>query len=336
VSDSSGQVTPRQPFAAEKVSFVLTNYNGLENLQFCLSGVVAAAKNRNLADEILVVDDCSTDGSVSFLAREHPEVRLLELKQRSGFLGAANAGFKAAKNRHVALLSNDMIPEPDFLDSLVPHFEDPDVFAVSATLLDPKGRIEGGRRVGVFLLGTFFLLDSAKDYRPFPARVRPHGTGAAPSLFTGANALFDREKFLTLGGFDPLFYPFYWEDADLCYRAWKHGYKILWEPSSQVTHHQRLGTIKKTFDRSTILTVRKRNRLLFAWKNLTTPGFIAQHCAILVVQLLFSWMVGNFRFYPCFFQALGRIKEVVRLRKSSHTATDRTDRQILELVNSEE
>lgn len=324
---------PPVPPAQPRVSIVLTNYNGLENLEACLPAVEKAARFQNLVDEIIVVDDCSTDGSVEFLAREHPDIRVVRLDRRSSFLGAANAGFAAARNRLVALLSNDMSPDEGFLVPLIEHFDDPEIFCVGAQLFEAEGRFESGRRVGVFLLGTLFLLDSAKAYKPLGLFVNPADDRAAPSIFTGGNVLVDRNKFRELGGYDPLFLPFYWEDTDLCYRAWKRGWRVLTEPRSRISHHHALGTIRKNFDKSFILCTRKRNRLLFLWKNISDPVFLVQHALVLAFLLCFSWMTGNLYFYRSFYQALKRLPEVRARRREERGRARRTDRDVLRLVN---
>lgn len=317
-----------------RVSILLTNYNGLENLQACLPGVMRAAAHQGLVDEVLVVDDCSSDESLAWLAKEHPDVRVVALKERSGFLGAANAGFAAAKNRLVALLSNDMVPREDFLVSLLPHFADPELFAVSSHLKGPGGDLEGGRTVGLFTFGTIFLLNSAKAYRPFGWLVKNRDDRALPSFFTGGNALYDRDKFRALGGFDPIFHPFYWEDTDMCYRAWKRGWRVLCEPASIVTHHQRMGTIKKNFDRGYIRGVRTRNRYLFIWKNFSLP-YLLHHAVFLVLLVPTAWIGGNLRFYSSLWSALAMLGQVLERRRAALPAV-RTDREILKQVRSDD
>ena len=72
---------------------------------------------------------------------------------------------------------------------------------------------------------------------------------SVPSIrvFTGGgSSAFDRRKFLELGGFDHLYRPFYYEDTDLGFMAWKRGWKVLYEPGSIVFHEHR-GTIGKKF-----------------------------------------------------------------------------------------
>ena len=75
----------------------------------------------------------------------------------------------------------------------------------------------------------------------------------------------DRIKFLQLGGFDSLYYPAYVEDVDLCFRAWRNGWRCIFEPASQVLHREG-GSWKATKD-PTINSKILRNSLLFQWLN---------------------------------------------------------------------
>ena len=103
-------------------------------------------------------------------------------------------------------------------------------------------------------------------------RVRHRIDPAIDDLFPcfyggGGSCAFDRRKFLELGGFDPLLAPFYLEDTDLGYMAWKRGWKVLYQPRS-VVYHEHRGTIGKRFREDQIQAVLKKNYLLFCWKNI--------------------------------------------------------------------
>jgi O-antigen biosynthesis protein len=112
----------------------------------------------------------------------------------------------------------------------------------------------------------------------------------------GGSCAFDRRKFLELGGFDHLLAPFYLEDTDLGYLAWKRGWKVLYQPRS-VVYHEHRGTIGKRFSEEHIQTVLKKNFLLFCWKNihewprLTSHFFFAWAGAVLSV--LFGEIPGR-------------------------------------------
>ena len=80
-----------------------------------------------------------------------------------------------------------------------------------------------------------------------------------------------QRKFLELGGFDPLLHPFYVEDADISYMAWKRGWKVLYAPGSMVYHEHR-GTIGKRFSSHYISRILRKNQILVVWKNIHEPG----------------------------------------------------------------
>ena len=245
---------------AGAASVVIPNWNGRDLLEKYLPSIIEALAG-NPANEVVVVDNGSTDGSVEFVREHFPHVTLLALPRNLGFGGGSNAGFRAAKNEVVVLLNSDMRVAPDFLAPLLEGFRDPLVFAVSCQIFftDPtKLREETGLTQAWWQDGGL--------------RVRHRDDPAIQDLFPcfyggGGSCAFDRAKFLELGGFDPLLEPFYLEDTDLGYMAWKRGWKVLYQPRSVVFHEHR-GTIGKKFSPEFIQDVLRKNFLLFCWKNI--------------------------------------------------------------------
>src|SRR5204863_209716 len=82
--------------------------------------------------------------------------------------------------------------------------------------------------------------------------------------------------FAALGGFDPLYHPFYIEDADLSYQAWKRGWKCLLAPASRVIHKHR-STSQSRFGLSFVENTIRKNQFLFIWKNVTDFYMILEH-----------------------------------------------------------
>src|SRR5260370_36826317 len=118
---------------AKACSIVIPNWNGRDLLARYLPYVEAAVAG-NPANEILVVDNGSTDGSVQFLRENFPSVKALALERNLGFGGGSNAGFQAAANDIVVLLNNDMRVEPGFLAPLLAGVTADKVFAVSCQI----------------------------------------------------------------------------------------------------------------------------------------------------------------------------------------------------------
>jgi GT2 family glycosyltransferase/glycosyltransferase involved in cell wall biosynthesis len=258
-----------QPVRSRAASLVIPNWNGRDLLEKYLPSVLEAMSG-NPENEVIVVDNGSADGSAGFLRKNFPSVRVLELPRNLGFGGGSNEGFRAATNDIVVLLNSDMRVERDFLGPLLDGFTDPAVFAVSCQIFftDPgKKREETGLTQGWWSDGGL--------------RVRHRIDTGIRNLFPcfyggGGSCAFDRGKFLELGGFDHLLSPFYLEDTDLGFLAWKRGWKVLYQPRS-VVYHEHRGTIGKKFSQAYIQNVLKKNFVLFCWKNIHEWRRLASH-----------------------------------------------------------
>jgi GT2 family glycosyltransferase len=271
--------------STEAASVVIPNWNGRDLLETYLPSVIQALAGHS-GNEIVVVDNGSSDGSAAFVTRNFPQVKLLKLDRNLGFGGGSNAGVRAAKNDIVVLLNTDMRVEPDFLAPLLAGFTDKRTFAVSCQILftDPTRRREetgltqgwweeGGLRVG--------------------HRIDEHVRDLYPCFYGGGGSCaFDRRKFLELGGFDPLLEPFYLEDTDLSYQAWKRGWKVLYQPRS-VVYHEHRGTIGRRFTEAQIQAVLKKNFILFTWKNIHEWRYLAAHFFFTYAGALVSVVFGD-------------------------------------------
>ncbi|MBI2689119.1 MAG: glycosyltransferase [Acidobacteria bacterium] len=266
VADLLRKLAPARPLPksthpnTSAASIVIPNWNGRDLLEKYIPSIIEATKS-NPANEILVVDNASSDGSAAFLKQRFPTVRVLELDRNYGFGGGSNRGFAAAKNDIVVLLNSDMRVAHDFLAPLLEGFSGENVFAVSCQIFfsDPnKLREETGLTQAWWENGGLRVRH----------RIDNKVTGAFPCFYGGGGSCaFDRRKFAELGGFDELLKPFYLEDTDLGYLAWKRGWKVFYEPRSIVWHEHR-GTIGKKFSQAYIQSILKKNFLLFCWKNI--------------------------------------------------------------------
>lgn len=278
------QASNRLP-STRAASIVIPNWNGRELLEKYLPSVLEATEPHS-GSEVIVVDNGSTDESAAMLKERFPEVRVLALDRNLGFGGGSNAGFYAARNDIVVLLNSDMRVDKGFLRPLLDGFTDETVFAVSCQIFlsDPaKTREETGLTQGCWADGTL--------------RVRHRIDAAVQDLYPcfyggGGSCAFDRAKFLELGGFDPLLSPFYLEDTDLGYLAWKRGWKVLYQPRSTVWHEHR-GTIGKRFSNQYIQSVLKKNFILFCWKNIHEGPRLASHFCFTLAGALVSLAFGD-------------------------------------------
>src|SRR5258708_3112207 len=266
-------------------AIVIPNWNGRDLLDRYLPSVIEAAE-RVPGSEVIVVDNGSTDGSAAFVAERFPQIRVVALETNLGFGGGSNAGFLAATHDVVVLLNSDMRVEPDFLQPLLDGFTDERVFSVSCQIFfsDPnKLREETG-------LTEFWWERGSLRVRH---RTEPSMRELYPCAYGGGGSCaFDRRKFMELGGFDELLAPFYLEDTDLGYLAWKRGWKNLYQPASVVFHEHR-GTIGRRFSEAYIQGVLKKNFLLFAWKNIHDWRRITGNWVFSWTGALLRWLAGD-------------------------------------------
>jgi len=266
-------------------SIVIPNWNGKDLLEKYLPSVVDSIADHP-GSEIIIVDNGSIDGSVTFVRERFPQVKVLALPRNLGFGGGSNAGFQAARNDIVVLLNSDMRVAPGFLAPLLAGFTDENVFAVSCQIFfsDPdRVREETGLTEGWWLQGSLRVRH----------RIEPGITELYPCFYGGGGSCaFDRRKFIELGGLDQLLAPFYLEDTDLGYLAWKRGWKVLYQPASHVYHEHR-GTIGKRFSEAYIQSILKKNFVLFAWKNIHDWRRLISHFFFTWANATLSWLFGD-------------------------------------------
>lgn len=254
-----------------QISIAIPNFNGKNLLEKNLPSIINSG-----ADEVLVIDDGSKDESAKFLKENFPSVRLLINDKNLGFIPSVNKLFKEALGDIVVLLNNDVLVEEDFLKFLVRHFEDKKTFAVNC-----HERREGPSNA--------FWKDGFFEYK----RGQEKNIKQKSSWASGGSAAYRKSIWETLGGFDNLFAPFYWEDVDISFRAIKAGFNIYWEPKALVYHNHET-TIKKLFNEKYINWVKERNQLLFIWKNITDKRLISEHKKSLFKKLFMRFKIGYF------------------------------------------
>ena len=303
-----------------QISIVIPNYNGRALLEKNLSHVLQACPN----GEIIIVDDASTDTSVEFIKNNYPQLKLIKKATNHGFATSVNLGVKAAAGEIVVLLNTDMVPEPDFLKTLLKHFNDKQVFAVSCReiLNSHSGSKTRGRGVGKFIKG--FLLHQRGD------------EGRTNTLWaSGGSGAFRKSIWQKLNGMDPLYDPFYWEDVDLGYRAIKSGYSLVFEPKSEVKHHHEEGVIKSKYTPEVVETISYRNQFIFVWKNITDVRLMINHLLWLPWHLATALVWGNRALLRGFVAALSRIGQIIKQRNRQRPLSAISDREALAAFASE-
>jgi len=239
------------------VTIIIVNYNGKEFLQNCLDSI---SKNKYKKNEIIFVDNNSTDDSVDFVRKEFPSVKIIKLEQNLGYAEPNNIGAKQAKGELLYFLNNDTTICEDSIIELVKIFKEPHIAICQSLLLKPDGTIESS--------GDFF---STKGLA-YKSTTKPHEIKPILSA-RGASMMIKKDFFWDLGGFDGKFFASF-EDVDLGWRAWISGYKVVLAPKSIVYHfgsktvHKLGSTIPFHGAKNTLILCLTNFELSFAIKSI--------------------------------------------------------------------
>ncbi len=311
---------------SKEVSLIVLNYNGKSILEKYLPSIIKAAQHNNKKNEIILVDNNSKDDSIQYVKENFPIVKILALKKNKVCAGF-NEGVKLAKNDIVILLNNDMEAKEDFIDYLIPHFEDKNVFAVAPFCDWKKGGIGPTYPISEFIFG-FFRTVGSTDYGNPNIKVKD----SIRVLGTGSGA-FDRKKYLELGGFDEIYLPAYFEDIALGYKARKRGWEVLFEPKSMM-HHEEHATINDIFKRQKRSWMQNKNRFIFIWIYVTEPKLFFSHIITLPFVLILGTITRGPIFLFSFFSALKLLPEIIKRRKDEKSEAKISDSEVCKITNT--
>lgn len=213
------------------VSVIVVSWNGRELLAEALRSVQGC----EVAGEVIVVDNGSTDGSAEMVASHFPSVRLLRNRENVGFGRANNQGMAVARGRYFFLLNSDARVKPGALRAMVAYAEaHPQIGVVGARLRFPDGRwqAEGAPFPSLW---TELLRMTGVD-RLVAVGVERGDAPYETDWVQGAAMLVRREVWEQVGGFDEGFF-LYGEEVDWCARIKAAGWRIAVVPQAEVIHH---------------------------------------------------------------------------------------------------
>jgi GT2 family glycosyltransferase len=215
------------------ITVVIVNWNGKKFLAKCLGGL---RKQTYKNFSVIMVDNGSDDGSLEYVQKNYPEVQAIALRENLGFATANNIAIKSVNSEFTALLNNDAVPHPGWLENLLKALENnPEAgFAASKMLFYDNPNI----------------IDRAGDVYTTAATALLRGRGASSEDYSrqewvfgacAGAALYRTRMFDDIGLFDQDFFLLY-EDVDLSFRAQLKGYKCLYVPDA-IVYHQASGSI---------------------------------------------------------------------------------------------
>lgn len=217
---------------------VVVNFNTRSHLRACLEDVAAGQPN-----EIVVVDNASSDGSVEMVRNEFPDVALVENSVNPGYGAGANRGIAACSSEYVLLLNSDTRIRRGELSALASYLDqNPRVAVAGPRLLNADGTLQPSsypHPTPLFVFMEESTLGRWIRYVPYAKehylRTWSHSHSKSVPWVLGAALAIRRSAFETVGGFDESFF-LYWEEIDLCQRLRESGWKIHFTPLATLTH----------------------------------------------------------------------------------------------------
>ena len=307
-----------------KVNIAILNYNGKQLMQECLPGIIEAAGKSRFKPKVTVLDNRSTDGSVDFLKKYFPTVEVF-IASKNNVYSSYNELCKKIDDDIVLILNSDIKVDKGFVDPMIENFiRDPDIFLVASKMYRFDGvTYEGDNSRAVQRFGVVSAVTQFNGYEILIDR--------SGFTFSSGNGAFDRKKLLRLGGFDELYLPGRYEDVDFCYRAWKAGFKAVYEPKS-IMYHKGYASFRAVYNDAQIQAIVYRNSLFFMWKNITDTTMLFKFYFFLFPRLCLFLLSGKFHFIKAFFEALYYIPEVMQRRSLVQKIFKLTDKEVLNMV----
>lgn len=213
------------------LSVAIVSYNSCDLLRDCL-----ASMETEPWDQVIVVDNVSSDGSDEMVMKDFPWAKLIKSQKNHGYGEAANIAIAACSSNYVLLLNSDTLLQPGTLQALSDYLDQhPQAAIVGPSLVNP----DGTRQASCFPFPTPLqtLLRETSLSKIWPDNLSnglPDSARAVPWVL-GAALAIRRAAFDAVGGFDPSFF-MYFEEVDLCYRLNRAGWQIHFTPAATVTH----------------------------------------------------------------------------------------------------
>ena len=274
-----------------KVSVIIVNWNGERFLKDCLS----ALSSQTYANcEIILVDNGSSDNSVCFTHKNFPEVKLVALRENTGFTGGNAAGLEVAVGDFVALVNNDARPEKAWLENLIqPMLLDHTIGICASKLIFENSQTVNSAGDGLTTAGVGFNRGLGKDAAEFTMPELVFGA-------CGAAVLYRRRMLDEIGFLDEDFF-LYDEDTDLNFRAQLAGWKCIYVPTA-IAYHVANATARRLSDLHVYYHTRN---LEFVWVKNMPFGIMLRFAHHKIIQELgsFCYLCLRHNKWTTFFKA---------------------------------
>lgn len=255
-----------------RVAIVLLAYNSLHLVKKFLPKIMATTPC-DADHPIVLVDNASTDETAVWVKENHPEIRIVQLKVNKGFTNGYQESLPQIKAKNYVLISSDIEVSPGWLEPALHLLESDDKIAAVQPKIksyDRRDEFEYAGAAGGFIDKWGFpfcrgrIFDAVeKDAGQYDSQLRIFWASGA-CLFINADAYHES------GGLDNDYFA-HFEEIDLCWRLQRMGFKIMYEPQSEVYHMG--GSVIKYGSAGKVYR-NHRNNLITLLKNVSTAQLL--------------------------------------------------------------
>ena len=243
------------------ISFITICYNGFKDTCELIDSLQATIHSVDY--EIIVVDNASRQNEAEKIEKRYPSVLTIRSLTNRGFSGGNNLGINIAKGKYLFLINNDTYMEADGLPLLIERLESHPAIGAVSPLIRFAASPQHIQFAGFTPLSGITLRNKSIGYNCADDKTF-HTAHPSPYLH-GAAMLVKREVIERIGLMPEIYFSYY-DELDWCTPMTHAGYELWYEPSCTVFHKESQSTGQLSTLRTYYLT---RNRLLYAWRNLT-------------------------------------------------------------------
>lgn len=231
------------------VSIVIVNYRSRTKTEACLRSILASNLS-GISLETIVVDNSETDDIGAELRQNFPAVRFIRSRRNVGMGSGNNLGFQNASGSFFLVLNSDTIVHQDAIRTLYQAICDrDDIGIVGPKLLNPDGSLQYScfrfpKAYTPVLRRTFLGQFAPQHLARYLMADFDHATNRNVDWMLGSCLMIRASFFRSVGGFDERFF-MYFEDIDLCRRAWRNGYRVVYIPNATVIHDHARGSARE-------------------------------------------------------------------------------------------
>ena len=225
------------------LSCVIVNYYSSGPLKNCLASIYQTLQK--ISFEVIVVDNSQNDPGMETLKKSYPQIRFIQNTINVGFAKANNQAVKLTQGEALLFLNPDTILTDKAIEKMVAHLEsNPDIGALGPKVFNTDGSLQYSCRHFPTLMTGFFNRYSLLS-RWFPdnqytvhylMKDFSHDVNQEVNWLSGCCLMIPHSVFKKVAGFDEHYFLFN-EDVDLCRTIQQHGFKVMYFPTAEITHH---------------------------------------------------------------------------------------------------